>query len=565
MATRENVRYVISGEDKLSKVLGGLDRKTDSLDKKMLGLGKSIGFAFAGAITIGAIKTFGEAIIGATAKMEGLENAVIFASGSAEEGQKSLDFIRRTANELGTDLESSIDGFRSLSGAMLGTSIGIEQQRKIFKQMSTSVTAMNLSGDAAKGVFLALGQIMSKGKVQAEELRGQLGERIPGAFSIAARAMGKTNAELDKMLEQGKLTAEDFLPRFADEIEKTFKGALPTATKALRANLNRTKNEFLLLQQSIGKRLNPTINKTLKFTNKLTKGLKRLIEVPVSEQLEEERKRLNSLKFQINDTNLSVEGRLKLLNEIRAINPEVVAGLDAENLNYKKLNDSLDLNNEKLLNRILIQKQAEKLQKVINKQQAAEIAVIEQKAFVRDKFRQQLESFGRKSMSLGEEGKKIEEDGTLSVVEKSLALDKLGRSYNANLKHGERSNSVFHSMWKSINVLNPLMDRLKTANDKLAESQKNLKSEEIAFKEFFNIGDTELKAKITGDTKPLDDLEEVTKITSAAPKIFNINIEKLIEDFNISTTNLTEGAAEIKSKVLQAVLDALNQSQTIVT
>ena len=62
-----------------------------------------------------------------------------------------------------------------------------------------------------KGILLATGQVFSKGKVQAEELRGQIGERLPGAFALFAKSMGKTPAELDKLLEQGKVTVEDFV------------------------------------------------------------------------------------------------------------------------------------------------------------------------------------------------------------------------------------------------------------------------------------------------------------------------------------------------------------------
>ena len=41
---------------------------------------------------------------------------------------------------------------------------------------------MGLSADQTSGVLLALQQMISKGTVQAEELRGQLGERLPGAL-----------------------------------------------------------------------------------------------------------------------------------------------------------------------------------------------------------------------------------------------------------------------------------------------------------------------------------------------------------------------------------------------
>ena len=47
--------------------------------------------------------------------------------------------------------------------------------------------------------------------MQAEELRGQIGERLPGAFALFAKAVGKTPAELDKALEKGEVTVEDFV------------------------------------------------------------------------------------------------------------------------------------------------------------------------------------------------------------------------------------------------------------------------------------------------------------------------------------------------------------------
>lgn len=55
--------------------------------------------------------------------------------------------------------------------------------------------------------------MLSKGNVQAEELRGQLGERLFGAFNLASKAMGKTTKEMNKALEQGQITAKDLLPK----------------------------------------------------------------------------------------------------------------------------------------------------------------------------------------------------------------------------------------------------------------------------------------------------------------------------------------------------------------
>jgi len=65
--------------------------------------------------------------------------------------------------------------------------------------------------------------MMGKGKVQAEELRGQLGEALPGAFNLAAKAMGVTTSKLNEMLDKGQVLPEELLPKLASELLKTFR------------------------------------------------------------------------------------------------------------------------------------------------------------------------------------------------------------------------------------------------------------------------------------------------------------------------------------------------------
>ena len=77
-----------------------------------------------------------------------------------------------------------------------------------------------------ESVFLAISQMISKGKVSAEELRLQLAERMPGAVNIFAKAIGVTTSELDKMLQEGKVGLEDlrkakhYLDWLIKEVEK---------------------------------------------------------------------------------------------------------------------------------------------------------------------------------------------------------------------------------------------------------------------------------------------------------------------------------------------------------
>lgn len=161
---------------------------------------------------------------------ERLRNSFAAATGSIGKGAAEYAYARSEAQRLGLDLQSTADAYLKLTASAKGTSLEGEKTQQVFSSVAGASRALGLSGDQMSGALLAISQMMSKGTVQAEELRGQLGERLPGAFQIAARSMGVTTAELGKMLEGGKVMANDFLPKFAAELLKTF----PPGEEAMR-------------------------------------------------------------------------------------------------------------------------------------------------------------------------------------------------------------------------------------------------------------------------------------------------------------------------------------------
>lgn len=169
-------------------------------------------------------------------------------------------FLEETTERLGLKTIDTTQSFKSFYAASTEAGISGEKTREIYEAAAESSAVLKLSQEQVNGVMLAFGQIASKGKVQAEELRGQIGERIPGAFGIAARAMGVTTQELDKMMSDGKLLSNDFLPKFAAELKKTF-GNGGKEIKGLNAELNRLDNikTKIASNQSFLKLLNLTI------------------------------------------------------------------------------------------------------------------------------------------------------------------------------------------------------------------------------------------------------------------------------------------------------------------
>lgn len=220
-SAHEIERAHVAMKSKLDSV-GGSINNTTSLFAKLgpAAMGAMAGFSIQQAIS---------QLHAAGMAAERLRNSFEAATGSAAKGMDEFKFARAEANRLGLDLLTTSDAYLKLTAAARGTALEGQNTRDIFSAVSGAGRSLGLSAEQSEGALLAISQMMSKGTVQAEELRGQLGERLPGAFNIAARAMGVTTAELGKMLEGGKVISEDFLPKFAVELAKTF----PPGEKAM--------------------------------------------------------------------------------------------------------------------------------------------------------------------------------------------------------------------------------------------------------------------------------------------------------------------------------------------
>lgn len=207
----------------------------------------------AALLSVGAAVKGIQAITSAGTQLQALNSTLLFATGSAEEAASAYAFVRAEAERLGLPLQVLGKQFSQLSAAANGTTLQGQATRDIFTSVASAARVMGLQSFQVERALLAIQQIMSKGNVQAEELRGQLGEQIPGAFNIAARAMNVTTAELNDMLKAGEVLSEDFLPKFAAELQRTVDPAVPAAVKTYAAEIERLKNTFTIFLQEVGK------------------------------------------------------------------------------------------------------------------------------------------------------------------------------------------------------------------------------------------------------------------------------------------------------------------------
>jgi len=229
-----------------------------------------VGNAIVTYFSVTKIYEFSKAVINTTIQFESLRKAINFTSGSIEAGAANMEFLRNVSKSLGISLEAAASGFKAISASANQAGYSNLQTQKIFENVSKAVAAFGLSSDDAAGVFRALSQIISKGTVQAEELRGQIGDRIPGAFSIAAKAMGVTEKELNKLMATGKVTAAEFVVPFTQALGKMSEQA--STLDSMGKGFQRFQNAWQAMMETLGRQVDENVG-IGKFVNTLTRTL----------------------------------------------------------------------------------------------------------------------------------------------------------------------------------------------------------------------------------------------------------------------------------------------------
>lgn len=206
--------------------------------------------AMAGALGAGvtSISSFISSLVN-TAREAGRARVVLRnISTDTREYARSLKFLAELTDKYGTDLIGTTEAFAKFKAAATPAGIAMAEQERIFSNISKAMASFGISGGEAALTMMAITQMMSKGKISSEELRRQLGERMPVAMQAMANAAGVSMAQLDKLLKEGKLRSAEIMGKFSDELAKL---SGDTSTDNLESSLGRLKNSFTSLADSL--------------------------------------------------------------------------------------------------------------------------------------------------------------------------------------------------------------------------------------------------------------------------------------------------------------------------
>lgn len=178
---------------------------------------------------------------------------VVFDGNQSRMGVE-LDWIRRQAQRLGIEFGVLSQEYTKFAVGAAASGFSDDSIRTIFLSVAEAGRVNKLSLEDLQGTFLALSQMIGKSKISAEELRQQLGERLPGAVRIVADALGLTISELDDLMKKGKVfSTEENMLKIAAELDRVFGQQLPNSLRSFTAEWGRLQNTMFQSRVLIGR------------------------------------------------------------------------------------------------------------------------------------------------------------------------------------------------------------------------------------------------------------------------------------------------------------------------
>jgi tape measure domain-containing protein len=181
-----------------------------------------------------------QALAAATA-LQTFRNQLNAVTGSSENASRSFGFIDSLADRFAVPLESVRQGFVRMYASMEPAGFGATEIEGLFTGVSKAAATFGMSKDQVDRVTYALSQMASKGQIMAEELRGQLGDVLPGSFALFAEAAQMSIPEFTKAMEQGRFSGEAMrvvLNNVAILLNTKFASGAEGAAKTLQGALN---------------------------------------------------------------------------------------------------------------------------------------------------------------------------------------------------------------------------------------------------------------------------------------------------------------------------------------
>jgi tape measure domain-containing protein len=277
-----------------------------------------------------------------TKELQSLDLALKMVSETQDKYAANTSFVRELSEKWGIEIKGLTEQFTQFYVNAKGK-LSEDAIRKSFEGIAKAGALMGISIDKQNDAFYAFNQMLSKGTVQAEELKKQLGNALPGAIKAATMAYQELNPNLkvteQMMLDQmkaGKLVSTEMVPAIIRAYQKLYGIENVNGVDTLSAATNRLSNSWTELIRSLNESETGGISK---FFNIVITGLDGILQGIIL----------------INESSLQARERILKMLENNAYQQyyEGLKDLQKEDLeNTKNYNSEKILENVSLINQL---------------------------------------------------------------------------------------------------------------------------------------------------------------------------------------------------------------------
>jgi len=434
-----------------------------------------------------------------------------------EKFQTSMTKVSPVAKLLGMDLEETTAVMGVLTDAGIEASIAGTSLRNIFLKL----------GDPSSDLAKSIGFTVNSGEDMVREFRrmrdeGINVEKMLKVVDVRQVAAISTMIEhIDKIEEQTEAfrNSTGAAKSMADIIQASLQGSILRFQSALDGLR-------IVLFEKVAPALTSTINALAKFFNIIAKGA----ETPMSEMLEQDRLKLREYEIELKSSNTSQEDRVKIIKELKRLYPDYLKDLDAEKATNVELTTALKNVNDQLANKILLQRENEKIAEQAEDEADRLANVIEKERVLKGLMADLVDKQGfviKENVSLIEQGEDIIAQLDKSYKERNIggrpqeirdvedavyflegAEKKLNEEVEKGIKLTEQRNQLMERLGiEPEEVITPTptatgIEGTPTGDDDAKKEAKNisevmLATQEILAEETFNLQQKFLDGEIT--------------------------------------------------------------------
>lgn len=213
---------------------------------------KDIFAAFGIAGGLSALSTIATSVYNTTKELESLDLALKSVTGSQDEFAKQQAFLTEISGKYGLEIKNLTTQYTAFYVAAKDK-LAAQEIQDLFENISKTGSALGLSNEMLERSFAAVNQMLSKGTVASEELRGQLAEAMPGAVQAMTKAVqilhpeikNLTEKGLFEMIKNGKILASEVLPETARQLVKVVGADKAESVDTLTKSTNRLSNSWV--------------------------------------------------------------------------------------------------------------------------------------------------------------------------------------------------------------------------------------------------------------------------------------------------------------------------------